>query len=270
MAGETAPAAKQWYYELEGRVLGPVPERDLKLLAENGTLLPDARVWTDGMPGWQPGPAVVPRAFMNVEEAESNWGWQKVMALILAAVALGSLGLFGAVAHQENKKKTQAPEVAQADAPVPTPSATPVKPVVAAPPKPAEKPVEKPPEPTPAPPTPTPSPEPPKVTRPAVPPTPTPTPPAPEPQKFGYVNLVNSTAILATVRAWVEVDGVKKQDWEAGTKEALVELPVGRAKVRVVSVANGLTYEIDAGTVEIAAGKTKQVRLGAAKLVGKK
>src|SRR5258708_3080191 len=39
---------KHWYYELKGRSVGPIPESDLQLLAENGTLVPDARVWSDG------------------------------------------------------------------------------------------------------------------------------------------------------------------------------------------------------------------------------
>jgi hypothetical protein len=89
-----ARSRKVWYYELDGRAVGPVSEADLKLLAENDTLRPDARAWTEGMAGWQPAAAVVPRAFADVEVGGSGLGLQWGLALLLAGLAAGALALF--------------------------------------------------------------------------------------------------------------------------------------------------------------------------------
>jgi S1-C subfamily serine protease len=102
VTAQTRTSKKQWYYELQGRAVGPVPESDLKLLAENGTLKPDARVWSDGMIEWEPAVAVVPRAFAEVETG-GGWNFQHVVALILATAAVASVAILGVVAYQTNK-----------------------------------------------------------------------------------------------------------------------------------------------------------------------
>lgn len=46
--------ASEWYYAQDGRQHGPVASRELKQLADSGSLQPDDLVWKDGMPDWVP------------------------------------------------------------------------------------------------------------------------------------------------------------------------------------------------------------------------
>ena len=127
MAAPTRAPKKLWYYELHGRSVGPVPESDLKLLAENGTLKPDARVWSEGMPGWEAALAIVPRAFEDAELPGERWGLQHVIAAILATCAAASLVILGVVAFRPSEDDAGR-EVAKAEAdPTRTPTADPGK-----------------------------------------------------------------------------------------------------------------------------------------------
>ena len=119
MTAQTRTPKKVWYYELQGRPVGPVPESDLKLLAENGTLRPDARVWSEGMRGWEPARAVVPRAFADAETAGGGWGFQHVLAAILATCAAASLVLLGVVAYKGNDPEKKPDETAKTTTPTP-------------------------------------------------------------------------------------------------------------------------------------------------------
>lgn len=44
----------QWYYAESGQQHGPISKEDLQSKFGAGTLAPDALVWTEGMPEWQP------------------------------------------------------------------------------------------------------------------------------------------------------------------------------------------------------------------------
>jgi GYF domain 2 len=46
--------ASEWYYAKDGQQNGPVSSRELKQLADQGTLLATDVVWKDGMPDWRP------------------------------------------------------------------------------------------------------------------------------------------------------------------------------------------------------------------------
>ncbi len=49
-----AGAMPQWYYAMEGKEVGPVPQSTLLTLIQRGGLKPDTLVWMPGMPDWQP------------------------------------------------------------------------------------------------------------------------------------------------------------------------------------------------------------------------
>jgi hypothetical protein len=55
--------ASEWYYAKDGQQYGPVSARDLKQLADQGTLLATDVVWKDGIPDWRPAgelPGLIP------------------------------------------------------------------------------------------------------------------------------------------------------------------------------------------------------------------
>jgi len=43
-----------WYYAVDGRQLGPLPEAEMESLVRDGTVGTDTLVWHDGMADWQP------------------------------------------------------------------------------------------------------------------------------------------------------------------------------------------------------------------------
>ncbi len=47
------PAARKWHYEMDGRVLGPVPERAIILKIQDGELNESTLVWTEGQDDWE-------------------------------------------------------------------------------------------------------------------------------------------------------------------------------------------------------------------------
>ena len=51
--------ASNWYYVKDGATIGPVSSRQLKQLAENGTLSSSDLVWKDGMKDWQQASQVI-------------------------------------------------------------------------------------------------------------------------------------------------------------------------------------------------------------------
>lgn len=119
-------AAKRWYYEDGFDIVGPVPEKELRVAAENDLLFPDARVWSDEMDDWQPAIEAFPRLFDGLATKPKPDKQTKV-AVVLAAVAVGSLLLFGVVYAVKGGKKGEAakPEVAKNDAPAPAPAPAP-------------------------------------------------------------------------------------------------------------------------------------------------
>ncbi|MBA4064256.1 MAG: hypothetical protein C0501_11180 [Isosphaera sp.] len=120
-----ARPSRKWYYEYKGAAVGPVGEKDLRAAAANRALRPDARVWTEGMPDWQPAVAAVPRLFEGVEEAAAGWGFQKAVAVILATAAVASALALGGVYVVKGRKPAAPPAAARA------PSAWPAAPPVA-------------------------------------------------------------------------------------------------------------------------------------------
>ncbi len=48
----SAARTRQWFYELDGNEVGPIPEAALRQMVRDGHLRSHARVWTDGIPGW--------------------------------------------------------------------------------------------------------------------------------------------------------------------------------------------------------------------------
>src|ERR1044071_2176076 len=44
----------EWYYVEAGKQAGPVSEADFEQLIASGRIPPDALVWREGMPNWQP------------------------------------------------------------------------------------------------------------------------------------------------------------------------------------------------------------------------
>jgi len=128
----------EWYYEFNDNIIGPVLESELRYLAESGALLPDARVWSEGMIDWQPALARLPRAFKNVDlDTPTVWGVADVVALILATIALASVVGLVVVALRGPKAEivtAPAPTVEQPiEAAAPRPQVLPAQPVLPAP-----------------------------------------------------------------------------------------------------------------------------------------
>jgi S1-C subfamily serine protease len=121
-------AAKEWFYEYQGEVVGPVSEKDLRVAAENETLTPKARVWSAGLDDWQPAIAILPRVFDGLEFG-SGFGWQKTTAAVLATVAFASVLAFGGVYMSKGRKgAADRQDVVKNDAgpaPAPAPAPTP-------------------------------------------------------------------------------------------------------------------------------------------------
>lgn len=49
---ETNAASIDWWYEKDGRQLGPVNETEVRILIAQAQLKPDNMVWKEGLPGW--------------------------------------------------------------------------------------------------------------------------------------------------------------------------------------------------------------------------
>lgn len=111
----TAPRRSEpWYYEDAPGIAGPVSESELRAAAENARLLPDDRVWSDSMADWQPAIEVFPRLFDGLATGSKPDGQTKVAAA-LAAVAIGSLLLFGIVYAVKGGRKSEATSPATAE-----------------------------------------------------------------------------------------------------------------------------------------------------------
>lgn len=117
----TAPAPKPkkvWYYEYNGKAVGPIPEADLALLADNGTLQPEARVWSDGLPEWQPAVALLPRCFPDVDYSGPGApSWQKWMAGILGMLAACSAVTLGMLILTKKKDSVASAATSASDSP---------------------------------------------------------------------------------------------------------------------------------------------------------
>lgn len=62
-----APApARAWFLARGQQRIGPLPEPELRALADRAELAPDTLLWTDGMPQWAPARAALPDLFPSL------------------------------------------------------------------------------------------------------------------------------------------------------------------------------------------------------------
>lgn len=108
----------EWFYEQDGIEKGPATLADLRHLAKIGNLLPSTRIWTKGLPDWQPADKAVPGLFPKpkkvvvVEDESSYVGggergasrWESIGFLLFALIAAGILVVLGYVVVNKLRK----------------------------------------------------------------------------------------------------------------------------------------------------------------------
>lgn len=293
MNTQTRLGEKQWYYELQSQSVGPIPEADLRLLAENGTIEPNAFVWTEGMSDWQPALAVMPRAFEDAELPHEQWNFQYVIALILATVAIALVVVLVVIAALP-KKNESTKDVVKVDNEPSSPQTTKVDPKPEIPNKSPNDPEKPPPssqgeDPTPKGPVgPSNEPENPSAktgsgssgssssssSPPNKPPgSPNGSPSKPgvfflnsgQPVSVGMVRLTNTVAIRPGAEVWVYVDDKKTVQWFVGKTDVEVYALAGKHEIKVISTFNQMRIEVFKQDLDVIANKVIEVPVNAKK-----